>query len=179
MLLAALPALVLLAAPTDPAAERVPEALHQAYAQGHLQEAYPPSRDLQHLQSATAAEDPVVAMFRWLGLDGVVTQLLRMLGIGGAIVAVLLGAMWLAGRLAERSQQDRIADGAVSPALDAGPLLDAEALAEQGRFGEAIHLLLLRTFEVLARRMGSRLAPGMTAREALARLTLPAPAQRR
>ena len=37
--------------------------------------------------------------------------------------------------------------------------------------------MLLRTFEVLTRRMGSRLAPGMTAREALARLTLPAPAR--
>jgi len=33
--------------------------------------------------------------------------------------------------------------------------------------------LLLRTFEMLARRVGSRLAPGMTAREVLVGLGLP------
>jgi len=177
MLLAALPALVLLAAPTDPPAERVPEALREAYAQGHLQEGYPPALDLQHLQSAEAAVDPLVALIRWLGLGGVAAQLLRILGIGAAVVAVLLAAVWIAGRFAERGQDGSLTEGAAAPALDAGPLLDAEALAAQGRFGEAIHLLLLRTFEVLARRLGSRLAPGMTAREALARLTLPPPAR--
>src|SRR5262249_20844877 len=102
MLLAALPALVLLAAPADPPVERVPEALRQAYAQGNLQEAYPAVVDLRHLQSAEAAVDPVVALLRWLGLGGVAAQLLRLLGIGAAIVAVLLGALWIAGKLAER-----------------------------------------------------------------------------
>ena len=177
MLLAALPALVLLAAPTDPPAERVPEALREAYAQGHLQESYPAAVDLQHLQPAEAAVDPVVALLRWLGLGGVAAQLLRLLGIGAAIVAVVLAAVWIAGKIAERSQEASLTEGVAAPTLDAGPLLDAEALAAQGRFGEAIHLLLLGTFEVLARRMGSRLAPGMTAREALAHLTLPAPAR--
>jgi hypothetical protein len=176
MFLAAVPTLVLLAAPAAAPAERVPEALREAYAHGDLQRSYPPV-DLRNLESADAALDPIVALLRWLGLGGVTVQLIRILGIGGAIVAVLLGAVWLAGKLAERGQESALSEGAAAPGLDAGPLLDAEALAAEGRFGEAIHLLLLRTFEVLARRMGSRLAPGMTAREALARLTLPSPAR--
>jgi len=90
---------------------------------------------------------------------------------------VLLFVAWLARRLAERGDSGSASEGVSAPTLDAGPLLDAEALAAQGRYGEAIHLLLLRTFEVLARRLGSRLAPGMTAREAVARLALPGPAR--
>jgi len=177
MLLAALPTLVLLTTPAAAPADRVPEALREAYAAGNLQRSYPPALDLRNLGSADAEVDPVVALVRWLGLGGVISQLIRILGIGAAIVATLLGAIWIARRFAERSQERTLTEGPATPALDAGPLLDAEVLASQGRFGEAIHLLLLRTFEVLARRVGSRLAPGMTAREALVRLTLPEPAR--
>lgn len=176
MICAALPLLVLLAAPA-PEPAGVHEAMEQAYARGDLQRSYPPGLDARSLQSAEAALDPIVALLRWFGLGGVAAQLVRLVGVGVAVVGILLFGAWLARRLAERGDAGAGPDGASSPALDAGPLVDAEALAEQGRFGEAIHLLLLRTFEVLARRMGSRLAPGMTAREALARLTLPAPAR--
>ncbi len=176
MLLAVLPSLVLLAAPSAARPDSVQDALRQAYVRGDLQRAYPAAR-AGSLESAEAALDPAVALLRWLGLGGIAAQLLRLLGLGGAVLAVLLGAVWLARRMAERGERGSTLGSATTPALDAGPLLDAEALAAQGRFGEAIHLLLLRTFEVLARRMGSRLAPGMTAREALVRLALPAPAQ--
>jgi len=157
--------------------DRVEEALQKAYARGDLQRSYPPALDTRSLESAEAAMDPLVALLRWLGLGGATAQLVRLLGVGAAVLAVLLGAVWLARRVAERGDLEATAERAAGPTLDAGPLLDAETLAAQGRFGEAIHLLLLRTFEVLARRMGSRLAPGMTAREALTRLSLPAPAQ--
>jgi len=177
MIRAALPLLVLLAAPPPERTERVHEAMKQAYARGDLQDRFPAGLDIRALESADAALDPIVALLRWLGLGGVAAQLVRLVGVGAAVVAVLLLAAWLARRLAEGADASLAADGTSTPALDASPLLDAEALAEQGRFGEAIHLLLLRTFEVLARRMGSRLAPGMTAREALARLVLPAPAR--
>jgi len=178
MVLAALPTLLLLAAPagSPTGADRVARAVEQAYARGDLQRSYP-ALDLGHVESAEATLDPLVALLRWLGLGGVAAQLVRLAGIGMAVLLVLLSALWLSRRLAERADTVRMTEGGAAPALDAGPLLDAEALAAQGRFGEAIHLLLLRTFEVLARRMGSRLAPGMTAREALARLTLPAPAR--
>jgi hypothetical protein len=176
VLLAVFPTLLLLATPPAAAPDRVQDALQQAYARADLQRSYPPALDLRSLESAEAAMDPVAALLRWLGLGGITTQLVRLLGVGGAVLAVLLGAFWLARRFAERGDGGSTPEGASTPTLDAGPLLDAEALAAQGRFGEAIHLLLLRTFEVLTRRMGSRLAPGMTAREALTRLALPAPA---
>jgi len=177
MIPAALPLLVLLAGTAPEQTGRIHEAMEQAYARGNLQDRYPPGLELASIESAEAALDPIVAVLRWLGLGGVAAQLVRLVGVGAAVVAVLLFAAWLARRLAEGGDAGAATEGVPAPGLDASPLLDAEALAEQGRFGEAIHLLLLRTFEVLARRMGSRLAPGMTAREALARLALPAPAR--
>jgi Domain of unknown function (DUF4129) len=172
-----LSAVLLLTTPDTRADDEVQEALRQAYAQPGLQRDYPAGLDLREDASAEAAMDPLVALLRWLGLGGVVSQLLRLLGVGAAILVVLLGSAWLARRLGERGDLASAAESPGGDTLDAGPLLDAEALAREGRFGEAIHLLLLRTFEVLARRMGSRLVPGMTAREALARLALPPPAR--
>ena len=177
MIRAALPLLVLLAAPAKAPPDRVQQAMEKAYARGDLQESYPVSLDTRSLESAEAALDPIVALLRWFGLGGVAAQLVRLVGVGAAVLAVLLFGAWLARRLAERGDSGSASEGVSTPTLDAGPLLDAEALAAQGRYGEAIHLLLLRTFEVLARRMGSRLAPGMTAREAVARLTLPGSAR--
>jgi uncharacterized protein DUF4129 len=177
MIRAALPLLVLLATPAKDQPDRVQQAVEKAYSRGDLQESYPAALDIRSLESAEAALDPIVALLRWFGLGGVAAQLVRLVGVGAAVLAVLLFAAWLARRLAERGDSGSASEGVSTPTLDAGPLLDAEALAAQGRYGEAIHLLLLRTFEVLARRMGSRLAPGMTAREAVARLTLPGSAR--
>jgi hypothetical protein len=173
----ALPLLVLLAAPAREQPDPVKTAMEKAYARADLQKAYPAALDTKSLESAEAAVDPLVALLRWLGLGGVAAQLVRLVGVGVAVLVVLLSMAWLARRLSERGDSGSTSEEVSGPTLDAGPLLDAEALAAQGRYGEAIHLLLLRTFEVLARRMGSRLAPGMTAREAVARLTLPGPAR--
>ena len=173
----ALPLLVLLAAPARDQPDPVQQAMEKAYARADLQKAFPAALDTKALEPAEAAVDPIVALLRWFGLGGVAAQLVRVVGVGAAVLAVLLFVAWLARRLAERGDSGSISEGASAPTLDAGPLLDAEALAAQGRYGEAIHLLLLRTFEVLARRMGSRLAPGMTAREAVVRLSLPGPAR--
>jgi hypothetical protein len=173
----ALPLLLLLAGPAKEPSDRVHEAMEKAYARGDLQQSYPSALDTRSLEPAEAALDPIVALLRWFGLGGVAAQLVRLVGVGAAVLAVLLFAAWLSRRLTERGDTGSASEGGSTPALDVGPLLDAEALAAQGRYGEAIHLLLLRTFEVLARRMGSRLAPGMTAREAVARLTLPGPAR--
>jgi hypothetical protein len=177
MIRAALPLLVLLTNPGNEHPDRVQEAMKKAYARADLQQSYPAALDIRSLESAEAALDPIVALLRWIGLGGVAAQLVRLVGVGAAVLAVLLFAAWLARRLAERGDSGSTSEGVSAPTLDVGPLLDAEALAAQGRYGEAIHLLLLRTFEVLTRRMGSRLAPGMTAREAVARLTLPGPAR--
>jgi len=62
-------------------------------------------------------------------------------------------------------------------ALRIGPLTDVEELARQGRFGEAIHLLLLHLFAALQRRPATAPAPAHTSREVLARTRLAADAR--
>ena len=54
--------------------------------------------------------------------------------------------------------------------LEAATLDDAEVLAQQGLFAEAIHVLLLRTFAALGRQ--ARLPDALTSREILARVAL-------
>jgi heme exporter protein D len=52
------------------------------------------------------------------------------------------------------------------------PLDDAERLAQEGRFAEAIHVLLLRTFQELTRAAGVTIAPSWTSREVLGKIWL-------
>ena len=52
------------------------------------------------------------------------------------------------------------------------PLDDADQLAREGRFAEAIHILLLRTFQELARAADVTIAPSLTSREILTRIPL-------
>jgi hypothetical protein len=52
------------------------------------------------------------------------------------------------------------------------PLDDAERLALEGRFAEAIHVLLLRTFQELTRAAGVTIAPSWTSREVLGKIWL-------
>lgn len=59
----------------------------------------------------------------------------------------------------------------IRAALDK-PLDDADELARAGRYAEAIHTLLLRTFQELARTSAVRIAASMTSREILARIPL-------
>lgn len=52
-------------------------------------------------------------------------------------------------------------------------LEEADALAAQGRFAEAIHLLLLVAMDRLRRELGARIAPALTGREVLQRVPVP------
>lgn len=51
--------------------------------------------------------------------------------------------------------------------VDAGTLAEADRLAAEGRFGEAIHLLLLVALARLHHELGPRVAPALTGREVL------------
>jgi hypothetical protein len=55
-------------------------------------------------------------------------------------------------------------------------LAEADALAADGRFSEAIHLLLLVALERLRGELGPRVAPAMTGREVLRLAAIPEPA---
>ncbi len=96
-------------------------------------------------------------------------------GLAIAAVLVFLGVLareaWRIPGTGADADAGREARG--SPRELALPLADAEALAAAGQYAEAIHVLLLRTLEVLARRADTPLAPAWTSREILGRLTLP------
>jgi Domain of unknown function (DUF4129) len=168
---------LLVAGSAASAGGQVDEALHRAYRDPELQLRLPPDVTLEQNRSAEAELDAFDAVLRRLSIAGIPLHLLALFGIAIAVVALLLGLLWLLVRLRERRDLTAPDGGPDEPVLDSTLLADADALAREGRYAEAIHLLLLRTFEVLTHRMGSRLAPGMTAREAVTRLALPPPAR--
>jgi Domain of unknown function (DUF4129) len=95
--------------------------------------------------------------------------------IGIAVLVLVLWRVIEARRGRERPARERTPGGGAAPArrsLRIGPLTDVEDLARQGRFGEAIHLLLLHLFAALQRRPATAPAPAHTGREVLARTRL-------
>lgn len=97
------------------------------------------------------------------------------LGIGAVVLVI-----YLIRAIANRQKDEKIEleeEAAIAeekPQTEAeleAPLDEADLLAREGRYAEAIHLLLLRTFEELARADG-RPALHLTAREILARIRL-------
>ena len=95
--------------------------------------------------------------------------------IGIAVLMLVLWRVIEARRGRERPARVRTPEGGGAPArrsLRIGPLTEVEDLARQGRFGEAIHLLLLHLFAALQRRPATAPAPAHTGREVLARTRL-------
>jgi hypothetical protein len=97
---------------------------------------------------------------------------------GVIAVAVVLLAFWLTTELVKYGGDDlELAADPTSPApLDFAvvdrPLDDADVLANEGRYSEAIHALLLRTLQELVRTSSVRVSPAHTSREILARVPL-------
>jgi hypothetical protein len=171
---AAFLALTLVLGPASAAPQHTTEeALKRAYAEPELQTTLPRVSFDSIDRAATADLSFLDRFVRWLGKGGLVPLLIRLLAVCAATLLAVLGILWLSRHLAEHGDFHAPAVRASAPLLDVTPLLQAESLAGQSRFREAIHLLLLRTFEMLARRVGSRLAPGMTSREVLVGLGLP------
>jgi hypothetical protein len=102
---------------------------------------------------------------------------------GGIIFAIALLLFWMATELLRYGGDDAaIAQAEASPAAPdlsviERPLGDAEELARRGEYREAIHTLLLRTLQELARTASVRVAPAMTSREILGRVPLLADAR--
>lgn len=101
------------------------------------------------------------------------SALLWLLGLGlVALLAVFLGAAFRRAPRADVGLPTRGGGPAPAQALPQAPYDEAEALAGAGRFDEAVHVLLLRALDLLARQAGLTLTPSLTSREALARLPL-------
>jgi hypothetical protein len=102
-----------------------------------------------------------------------VTTLLLWVVVGGAIFLLLSFFLSeLRGRAGKAEAGGGASPGDGDAALTERPLGDAEALAREGRFGEAIHVLLLRTLAELARRVA--VPTSLTSREILTEAELPA-----
>ena len=100
-----------------------------------------------------------------------------------AVIALIL-VMWAAQRLwgyaddpSIESEVELDARPGVRLAAAVRPLGDAEALAQQGRFDAAIHTLLLRTLQELARGLPAGVPRSFTSREILAQVSMPGPAR--
>jgi hypothetical protein len=116
--------------------------------------------------------------------DGPMGDLMTVLMWGLLAVALGLAAFWFVSEFAKpasdvalpgEEQDDRVA--AATQAIIAKPLDDADVLASQGQFVEAIHTLLLRTLHELARSAMVRVERSHTSREILARVPLLADAR--
>lgn len=113
------------------------------------------------------------------------SSLVTFLMWGLVIVIAVLIASWLASELAryggdpelEPEAETRERMQAQRAAIIDRPLGDADELARRGEFAEAIHTLLLRTLQELARSAAVRVGPATTSREILARVPLLADAR--
>jgi hypothetical protein len=108
---------------------------------------------------------PITRMLLWVILGGAVLLLLAF------VISELRGR----GGGPEPVAGAPGADEASDAALTEKPLDDADELARQGRYGEAIRVLLLRTLAELARRVA--VPASQTSREILSQADVPDPAR--
>ncbi len=82
-------------------------------------------------------------------------------------VALFVLGRWLAGRNWSRSALQKTEMAPWQPSARQARLLlqDADALAAQGRFGDAVHLLLLVSIQEIAERRHGAVTPSLTSRE--------------
>lgn len=105
--------------------------------------------------------------------DALVVILKVLLWTGVAVVVILLTVAIvrrLRGRDVDPAKAGKTVLGARPPPPLDVPLGDAAALAAQGRYGEATHVLLLRTIQTLAEHQ--RIPPSLTSREIVGQLEL-------
>ncbi len=109
-------------------------------------------------------------------LPDLLATVLRVLVFAGIALLAALAGTWLFRRLRARSRDPEVEGGSGTEAgPEPIPILSAEAAAAAGRYGEAIHALLLDTLAALSR--AARLAPSLTSREIVGRVRLAPPAR--
>lgn len=177
---------VVTVAPSAPLpVERVEPPAHPAVDDDHgIGEALAKLRTDKSLQFDLPAARPPDPPPDWLRAIGEFIQaagpLLSWL-FWGAVAAVVLLIVYLIARelglirLPTRRGAHHLDEPAWRPEASAARALlsDADALAAQGRFGEAAHLLLLRSIEDIARFRPNAVRPALTARDIGAMEALP------
>lgn len=150
---------------SPPSSEAVRAAVRDVYADGSIQRE-PSGREIVASHHSSGP-----SWFRGLGP-------VFLYGLGAVALTLLLLALvrWAQGR---RRSAALPAPGplAAAPAPFVAPLGAADALAAQGRFTEAVHVLLLDTLRTLAGRTGAVIPPALTSREILGKIPLEPPAR--
>ncbi len=128
----------------------------------------PPPGWLQPLIEFLSTLGPVFKIIFWLGLAALVVAVLWF--IAREVIRI---------RLPERTRKLDIEDDGWRPAPAAALALlsDADALAAEGRFAEAVHLLLLRSINDIDGRLPNTVRPALTARDIAGLNRLPAAAR--
>lgn len=144
-------AIVQVAAAASEASARAAEILGDAGYQRTLPAAVVPP-ELWHLD--LGALGPVLRVLLWVALA----------------VLALLAVTWIGRRLGGGARDVEAPPEVASDGAVPLPAENAEALAAEGRFAEAIHVLLLDTLETLAR--AGRLPRSLTSREIAGRVPL-------
>lgn len=128
----------------------------------------PPPGWLRPLIEMLEAMAPVFKIIFWLGLAAIVLAVLWF--IAREVIRI---------RLPEKTDRLNIVDDAWRPAPAAALALlsDADALAAEGRFAEAVHLLLLRSINDVDGRLPNTVRPALTARDIAGLSRLPAAAR--
>lgn len=113
-------------------------------------------------------------------IPGAVAQALLITLLGVVVILILVWVVY-AFRGYQRNAKVKPEVEPAGPAPDVNvvnrPLGAAEALAADGRYAEAIHILLLKTLEALAEKLADKLPPALTSREILGKVTLGAGAR--
>lgn len=127
----------------------------------------PPPGWLQPLVEFLAAMGPVFKLIFWLGLAVLVVAVIWF--IARELIRI---------RLPDRKKAlDMDAGWRPAPAAALALLSDADALAAEGRFAEAVHLLLLRSINDIDGRLPNTVRPALTARDIAGLSRLPAAAR--
>jgi hypothetical protein len=167
------------AIPADDAA--IASDVQEAYRGGDYQTSLPGiTEPLPQPEDAEPVEPADTTDLDWLG--DAVAFVLKWLSVAGFAAAggfVLFAAYraWQTMRLRPR-RNDRDGDhGDPGSGYGEAPstqarLTDAEAMARQGSYAEAIHLLLLAVVEIMRQHTDQTIAPAMTARELVRATTL-------
>lgn len=152
-------------------------------------------RNAGDIQFAPVPPDPVPVTPEWLAalgrwLEWLLSPVGRLLGSGWSwvekalLVGAIVGVAWIAWSLlwplwlARRNRVEAASPDWAPAREDALALLeDADALALQGRYDEAAHLLLQRSIAQIARARPDWLMPSSTAREIGVNQSLPVEAQ--
>jgi hypothetical protein len=103
--------------------------------------------------------------------SGPIGELMHLLLWAGVLVLAGLAVAWLARRLAPGGDDGPVAEAEAGHQPVSIPTAGATALAAEGRYAEAIHVLLLDTLAALSR--AASLAPSLTSREIVALAALP------